>query len=313
MQMKKKTLLRELLTEGIRSRIEQNTGRQRTNGAMQVIARALYNAEPREFDDYANLMLTNFENHFEPIMRQWDKLSNKSALFEKLFRKLGIQPKDQKDLERALAFFAKQYNERYNHWLSIETSDKVEDWWGNIFIQIDDLYMLHRAEADDEDRADYLRDNIRESVTFIKHLTEGIQSRTSQTDHRLVRAVDVIARALAYNTYSPQSKIIPPYPQEIIGAFEQAFDVISDKIYKGQTTDFDLRDYADNFGITAKYNEPFQKAFLFIAEHYMRRYMKAEDIRLAHDDFAEVVNDSVEWYTGIVDQIEKKYEAYRSN
>lgn len=168
-----------IFKEGIVSRTSQAD--KKIPGAINTIATALYRAEPRDGFNYANLLLTKFDNEMEPIGRQWHRISNKKALLDRVVDKLGVQPADQITMKRAMSFLAQQYNDKHS------SGENVGKWWGEVSIRIDDMYMIKRAM----ENAEYIDPN------YDLKVTEGIVSRTSQTEKRIDQAIDIIVFALS--------------------------------------------------------------------------------------------------------------------
>lgn len=136
-------------------------------------------------------------------------------------------------------------------------------------------------------------------------LTEGIVSRTSQTETRVGNAIDIIAKALADNyDFDPKTKIMIPRPVSIVSDLNEVFDHIIDKMHDGEQ----WFDQSEKFGIKPKYKDAFMRALVFLSREYIAQL---GDSSSAKWDIA--ISALNEWYTDVLNQIEKKYETYRSS
>ncbi len=171
-------------------------------------------------------------------------------------------------------------------------------------------------------------------MRFIEFLVEGIVSRTSQHDKRFEGAINIIAKALADNyDVDPKTNIMSPRSGEMIDRAHEwlthyvnaQMEARADAAMK--VDDEDMEDYqwerdksiktksqlAKEFGIKPQYIDTFFRAFLFFAQEYVRRTGSVH-VQFGDANVGEETTDAAnEWYEEKIHELEKKYEAYRSN
>jgi len=279
----KKSLLQELLTEGIVRRTSQTD--RRVNGAIDRLAETLANSRTKHGPPLNMISVVSTRlNYLEHLFR--DNRGSRESVDDTLNRYisfLGITPEYENSFKRTMVFIAKEYASRVSYRSSNLLRSTPESNAEAVEAQEWHQQMLKR---------------LRKKYEAYKDLTEGIVRRTSQHEKRTEAAINVIGKALSatfkHTHPRPRAKRLDNFEDTLVTL--AAFLEVPSNHYGGGL-DWFFQNRFDELRIQPKdrppYSPHFQNALIYLAQRY--NTIESED------------EDNVqEWYYDVVDQIETK-------